>query len=202
MDNTNFEELESIVKIHTNLSDKLQPGDILSETSFVTVLKVDEDFVNVRDTHGNELNIGIDYINSIYDSADHYNDEVKLNGTELIKVLMEHKNTVCSVLYKKADKKKAKRKYLAELTAQANLIDSISMENAEDKYDKIIEILANPLSTVEEGELRLMKGFHKGEVDARGRIKFYDLEDEGKLKLVDPRTIIHEILSNTKYIKK
>lgn len=178
---------------------KIQTSEILSETSYFTVKELLPEGALLLDSYGNECEVGEEYLKNIMCSADQFKTEEKINQSEMIARLLENPRTACSVYFQKQDKSKTKKVYLAEVTAQA---ETVKQEFLDKGSVAIIEALKNPTSETIPGEMRLIKGYHNGTQDARGRIDFIDMEDEDKLKAVDPRKLVYVIVNNIKYTLK
>ena len=184
---------------------KLQIGEILSETSYYTVKKVNDDIsignvgAILLDGNNNEIEIGKDYLENIISSAEQFTSEEKVNQTELIKTILTNARIATSIYFKKQDKKKTKKAYLNEIEIQAEAVREDFLNSG---MSAVIKALSDPISKVIPGEMRLIKGYHHGTQDERGRITFVDMEDDNMVKAVDPRTIEYAIINNVKYILK
>jgi len=184
--------------------DKLQLGEVLSEASFFTVDRIKTDFGEaiLTDAHGNSVTLSRKYLEQILGSANQYVAEEKISQTDIITKLMENPRTACSIYFRKKDDKKLVKDFKAEKAAKIKEVQNASLSKAEDLLHNLID---NPISKVIPGEMRLIKGYHLGTRDDRGRINFVDMEVKDptrRFKGVDTRTIAYAIINNVKYIKK
>jgi hypothetical protein len=182
---------------------KLQPGDILSETSYYTVKNIYTDHVDVE-VGGEVMELGNGYLEKLVKSANQYESEVKLSRTDVINILKANPRTACSIYYRKKDEEKGKRAYEAEKTAKIQEIQSATLANAAKLLEDLID---NPISKFTPGDMRLIKGYHENGMDTHGRLMFSDAEAKDKdgnfiVKGVDTRTIEYIIVNRIKYTKK
>ncbi|MCP4255022.1 MAG: hypothetical protein GY775_16770 [Candidatus Scalindua sp.] len=180
---------------------KLKVGSILSETSYFTVTDKTSSSITVKDSHGNEgLDINKNYCEKILNSSDQFESTEKCTQTQLSEIATGNNNIAMEIYFKKADKKKTKKAYKEDLETQATQVSKDFMAKG---ISAIIDALKTPVLDYTLGEMRLIKGYSLGSLDAHGRLNFCDLEDEKNLvKGVDVRTIEYIIVNNVKYIKK
>ena len=79
-----------------------------SETQFYTEIKRVGDKVQLQNQNGDNIVVNTDYLN-LLNSADTYNKEEKLNGTELIELILSYPRTAMSIYFQKSDKAKTKK---------------------------------------------------------------------------------------------
>ena len=194
-------------------------GDVLSESSHYKVL-ADNGNLNFKLKHlesGDMVYIGKEYIHNYLESADDFNNEVKVtredkkDGTLGIRSIFEgiHGSQVFTVCFKKQDTPKSQRKLNAEI---ATLISDFSKEidtiqknkkgvaDAAKKFAE--ELIKNPILPYEEGEDRVLRGF-KIQFESRdGRYNCIDMdiEDTNNVRPVNINTIRWIILGGTKYV--
>ena len=185
----------------------IEPGSILSETSFYVVKEVQQAKVIVSDDYGHEITLGKAYVEQITVSADHYETEEKKSMTELAELFINSPRIAMTVAFITKETEKTKKDFDAEKTAKINEIQNASLKNATALLSDLIE---NPITRAIPGKLRVMKGRHYGNVDDLGRIHFIDMEikrDASKdydtrSRQVDPRTIQYLIVNKVKYTLK
>ncbi len=84
----------------------IKPGEVLSTTKYVTVVKREADYLKVRDTDGSELTIhGPEFIEKSLYSGTQYSAEEEVTKTELAAHLLDAGDTVFTVEFIKADGK-------------------------------------------------------------------------------------------------
>lgn len=185
----------------------IEPGSILSETSFYVVKEVQQAKVIVTDDFGHEITMGKPYVEQITISADHFETEEKKSMTELAELFINSPRIALTVAYITKDDQKTKKDFDAEKAAKIAEIQSAPIGKVEALLNNLIE---NPITRVIPGKLRVMKGRHYGHVDDLGRIHFIDMEikrDASKdydtrSRQVDPRTIQYLIVNKVKYTLK
>lgn len=84
----------------------VKPGEVLSTTKYVTVVKREADYLKVRDTDGTEFTIhGPEFIEKSVQSGMQYTTEEEVTKTELAEKLLSAGDTVFTVDFIKADGK-------------------------------------------------------------------------------------------------
>ena len=200
---------------------QLKQGSIISESSHYIVNKVSLSTVYL--THfesGEEVQIGMSYLKHYTDSADFYNEEVKVtkedkkDGTLGIRSIWEniHSGQVFTVCFKKQDKPKSKKKINAEISS---LIESFSNEIDNVKNNKkgvancakqlIEELVNNPILPYEEGEERVLRGYKIQFSSRDGRYDCVDMDitktdKESGIRPVNINTIRYLIYNGVKYV--
>lgn len=185
----------------------IEPGTILSETSFYVVEEVQQAKVVVVDDYGHRINLGHKYVNEITVCADFYEKEEQKSMTELAEIFINSPRIALTVAYITKATEKTKKEFEAEKTAKITEIQNASLKNASALLNDLIE---NPITKEIPGKLRVMKGRHYGHVDDLGRVHFIDMElkrDTAKdydtrSRQVDPRTIRYLIVNKVKYSLK
>ena len=200
---------------------QLKQGSIISESSHYIVNKVSNSTAWL--THfesGEEVQIGMSYLKHYTDSADFYNEEVKVtkedkkDGTLGIRSIWEniHSGQVFTVCFKKQDKPKSKKKINAEISS---LIESFSNEIDNVKNNKkgvancakqlIEELVNNPILPYEEGEERVLRGYKIQFSSRDGRYDCVDMDitktdKESGIRPVNINTIRYLIYNGVKYV--
>ena len=171
---------------------QLKKGSIISESSHYIVDNILGSTATL--THfesGQQVQISTSYLENYTNSADLYNEEIKVNkedkkdGTLGIRSIWEniHSSQVFTVCFKKQDKPKSQKKLNAEISS---LIDSFSNEIDNVKNNKkgvancakqlIEELVKNPILPYEEGEERILRGY-KIQFESRdGRYNCVDMD--------------------------
>jgi hypothetical protein len=177
---------------------KLKVGEILSETSYYVVTKKNSNGIEAT-SHGQTIGLGKAYVEQILASASQVDKEEQMSQTDIVNVILANPRTACSIYFKKQDEKKKVGDYKAEKAAKIHQIQNAKVSDVEKLLSDLID---NPIVATIPGAMRLIKGYHNGTQDERGRIQFIDMEDKSIMKGVDPRTIEYAIVNNIKYIKK
>ena len=200
---------------------QLKQGSIISESSHYIVNKVSNSSAWL--THfesGEEVQIGMSYLKHYTDSADFYNEEVKVtkedkkDGTLGIRSIWEniHSGQVFTVCFKKQNKPKSQKKLNAEISS---LIESFSNEIDNVKNNKkgvancakqlIEELVNNPILPYEEGEERVLRGYKIKFSSRDGRYDCVDMDitktdKESGIRPVNINTIKYLIFDGVKYV--
>lgn len=200
---------------------QLKQGSIISESSHYIVNKVSNS--NAWLTHfesGEEVQIGMSYLKHYTDSADFYNEEVKVtkedkkDGTLGIRSIWEniHSGQVFTVCFKKQNKPKSQKKLNTEISS---LIESFSNEIDNVKNNKkgvancakqlIEELVNNPILPYEEGEERVLRGYKIQFSSRDGRYDCVDMDiiktdKESGIRPVNINTIKYLIFDGIKYV--
>lgn len=180
---------------------KLKVGEILSETSYYVVTKKDNNGIEAT-SHGQTIVLGRQYVEQILASADQFTGNiVELNQTDLINTILANPRVACSIYFKKQDEKKKVGDFKKEKEAK---IAEITNAKVSDIPKLLSNLIDNPIVATIPGAMRLIKGYHTGVQDERGRLQFIDMEDPKVTapKGVDMRTVEYFIVNNVKYIKK
>ncbi len=178
----------------------LQKGDIVSETTYSTVQEITKSGTAVLlDINGNKAEVGDSYLETMMNTADQYTNTEKMNQSELIKILLANPNKACSVYFKKQNTAKTKKKFNEDVTTWLEAAEKAFLDEGRKGLKKFA---TDQVQDYIPGEMRLMRGYHEGEQDDRGRIKFIDMEDENKVKVVDPRTLQYIIVNDVKNEKR
>jgi hypothetical protein len=171
-----------------------------SETQFYKEVKRAGNRVQLVNQKGENIIVEKEYLDVI-NSHDRVKTEEKISQTDIFNIIMANPKTVMSVYYQTKDEKKLVRDLKAEKDAKIKEIQSAKVSDVEKLLSDLID---NPILTFTPGKMRLMKGYHFGHQDERGRIQFKDMEEVNPelLKGVDPRTLEYAIVNNIKYVKK
>lgn len=204
-----------------NKSHLLKEGSIISESSHYIVENILGSTATL--THfesGQQVQISTAYLASYTNSADLYDNEVKVgkedkkDGTLGIRSIWEniHSGQVFTVCFKKQDKPKSQKKLNAEISS---LIESFSNEIDNVKNNKkgvancakqlIEELVKNPILPYEEGEERVLRGYKIQFSSRDGRYDCVDMDitktdKESGIRPVNINTIKWLIFNGVKYI--
>lgn len=200
---------------------QLREGSVISENSHYIVKRVSGSNAWLQHFEsGEEVEIGIGYLKHYTNSADLYDEEVKVtkedkrDGTPGIRTIWEniHSGQVFTVCFKKQDKLKSNKKLQEEINT---LVEKFSKEIDWIKANKkgvantakqfITQIINNPILPYEEGEERVLRGF-KIQFESRdGRYNCVDMDiertdKENGIRPVNILTIKWLIYNGVKYI--
>ena len=200
---------------------QLKQGSIISESSHYIVNRVSGSNAWLQHFEsGEEVQIGVSYLRNYTNSADLYNEEVKVtkedkkDGTPGIRTIWEgiHSGQVFTVCFKKQDKPKSKRKLQEEIDTIieqfSNSIDTVKNNKkgvANAAKNLITELVNNPILPYEEGEERVLRGY-KIQFESRdGRYNCVDMdiertEKENGIRPVNINTIKWLIYNGVKYV--
>ena len=201
----------------------IKQGDIFSEESHYKVIRILGNSIEFQHVESN-TNVTIEkaYVKELLKSGDQYDKivevtkEDKKDGTPGIRTIFEniHSGQVFTVVFKKQDTPKSKRKFNEEVDAIVNKvceeIDKVknSKKGVADWAKKTISaLMMNPISKVEEGEMRTLRGFKLQFNSRDGKYRCLDLDIERTDKetgerLVNINTIEQLIYNGVKYIVK
>jgi hypothetical protein len=177
----------------------LQPGQVLSETSFYKVEKIVGSQAQFKAEDGQSVVLNEGYINSFLISGDNYSKEEAVTRTEMSEILLKNPFRAMTANFNKQVKDTDIIKEIQEAYENATPKDFAS---------KMKTAVKNGMA----GEERTMKGYHFGSQDDFGRVHFIDMgidRDFSKTtydtrqRLLDTRTLNWLIVNDTKYtIKK
>lgn len=201
--------------------DQLKRGAVISESSHYIVNRVSGSSVWLTHYEGGEdVQIGVSYLKNYTNSADLYNEEVKVtkedkkDGTPGIRTIFEgiKSSEVFTVVFKKQDKPKTKKQLESEKEAQrAEAVALIDKAKKQKKsmaiaYKEALEFIQNnPIKDYIEGEDRVLRGFKVQFVSRDGKYKCIDMDIEktdretGE-RLVNINTISQLVYNGVKYI--
>lgn len=165
--------------------ENLTEGELISETRFLTVVKVGSEKVQVRTKDGVDVILQKDYVEKL-NSADQYSKEEKITRTEMQEILLRSINVALTVNYNKKVDEKIAKKLLSEVNGKS--LSPVALK----KLAKDVTV----------GPERVMVGYHLGYTHDTGRLKFYDQEANFMMKQVDPRTLNWIIVGDVKYTLK
>lgn len=204
-----------------NKSHLLKEGSIISESSHYIVENIlGSTATLIHFESGQQVQISTAYLASYTNSADLYDNEVKVgkedkkDGTLGIRSIWEniHSGQVFTVCFKKQDKPKSQKKLNAEISS---LIESFSNEIDNVKNNKkgvancakqlIEELVKNPILPYEEGEERVLRGYKIQFSSRDGRYDCVDMDitktdKESGIRPVNINTIKWLIFNGVKYI--
>lgn len=203
--------------------DKLEPGSILSESSHYIIKRISG--CRVWLTHyesGEEVEIGKGYLKNYTNSADLYDKVVEItkedkkDGTPGIRTIFDsiHSGQVFTVCFKKQDKPRSKKSIEQQIDTLVEKFSSTIDKVKENKKGvantakSMIEyLIRNPISTIEEGEDRVLRGY-KIQFESRdGRYNCVDMdiertEKESGVRPVNINQIKYLVFNGVKYIVK
>lgn len=204
----------------TNVED-LKKGAVISESSHY-ILKdiIGSTAILTHFESNSEIQIGTSYLSNYTNSADQYTTVVKVtkedkkDGTPGIRTIFEsiHSGQVFTVVFKKQDKPKSKKKLQDEIEALVNKfsedIDKVkaSKKGVADKAKQLInELIKEPILPYDEGEERTLRGFKLQFTSRDGKYKCMDMDIERSDKetgerLVNINTISCLIYDGVKYV--
>lgn len=204
-----------------NKSHLLKEGSIISESSHYIVENIlGSTATLIHFESGQQVQISTAYLASYTNSADLYDNEVKVgkedkkDGTLGIRSIWEniHSGQVFTVCFKKQDKPKSAKKFNAEVneivTRVCEEIDQVKSSKkgvAEWAKRTISAIMANPVSKYEEGEDRVLRGYKIQFSSRDGRYDCVDMDitktdKESGIRPVNINTIKWLIFNGVKYI--
>lgn len=200
---------------------QLKEGAVISESSHYIVKKVVGNTAWLQHYESQEeVQIGISYLRNYTNSADLYNEEVKVtkedkrDGTPGIRTIWEgiHSEQVFTVCFKKQDKPKSKKKLQEEIDTIieqfSNSINTVKNNKkgvANAAKNLITELVNNPILPYEEGEDRVLRGY-KIQFESRdGKYNCVDMdiertEKENGIRPVNINTIKWLIYNGVKYV--
>lgn len=204
----------------TNVED-LKKGAVISESSHY-ILKdiIGSTAILTHFESNSEIQIGTSYLSNYTNSADQYTAVVKVtkedkkDGTPGIRTIFEniHSGQVFTVVFKKQDKPKSKKKLQDEIEALVSKfsedIDKVkaSKKGVADKAKQLInELIKEPILPYDEGEERTLRGFKLQFTSRDGKYKCMDMDIERSDKetgerLVNINTISCLIYNGVKYV--
>ena len=170
-------------------------------TNYFTVKEVNGQMVILTNQNGQDLKSNLETVKKAMQSADEYSKEKEVTQTQLSEIIKENKNIAMSIYYQKSDKSKSKKAFNEE---KATKIDEIKLAPTSKVAGLLEDLMDNPILPYIPGEMRLIKGYYPGGIGNNGFFPFVDVEDNYTLKseAVNPRTIVHVIVNDVKYIKK
>lgn len=204
-------------------TDSINVGDIFSEQSHYVCTGKTLRSINFKHIESNtEVTIDKNYVKDLLKSADQYTDTVEVtkedmkDGTLGIRSIFEsiHSGQVFTVVFKKQDTPKSSRKFKAEVGIIVNKvceeIDKVKNSKkgvADWAKQTIYALMINPVSKIEEGEMRTLRGFKLQFVSRDGKYRCLDMDIEKTNKesgerFVNINTISELIYNGTKYVVK
>jgi len=181
----------------TKLSNRLKKGDILSETQYYTVDRINGANVILTTDNGSDITVGRGYADNHLKSADHYDSINKVSRTELVNIIMGNARKAMTIHYNKKLKKE---------DMDARIINLYPNQGG--KLVSKAQFQANVQALLDlKGEERIIRGRHYGSQDANGRLHFVDMDQkkdpnkdyDTRRRLVDPRTVNWAIIDLVRY---
>ena len=202
---------------------KIKIGDVFSEESHYQMIGKKGNSIEFKHLESDtNVSIGATYVASLLRSADQYTvtkevtREDKKDGTLGIRSIFEniHSGQVFTITFKKQDSPKSARKFNAEVDAIVNqLCNELEAVKTSKKgvakwaKETITALATNPISRIEEGEMRTLRGFKLqfNSRDGKYRCMDMDIQKDSKEtgeRLVNINTITELIYNGVKYIVK
>lgn len=170
---------------------KVKVGSVFSRHSFGSVERTSPWEAEVKNTHGLKWTVSGDLIEKEFQFADQFDVELHVTRTNLIDLLRARPFTAMTVTFrKKVDMKDA-------ATDIWSKIADPTIRDTPKAFEKLLTVALA-------GEVRVMAGYHSGEADAHGRIKFTEIlaGGESQQRLIDPRTVEEVICARAKHLVK
>jgi len=175
---------------------KLQVGEVLSETQFYTVDKVSGNKVQLINDEGQSIIVDDLYVDKCLDSSVQFDKTEKITRTELTEIVVGSARIAMTVNFnKKVDVKDVKAALHALYPNKGGIVSQAQFKK---NVNKAVDL---------KGEERTMTGRHYGTTDSTGRLQFIDMKAVRKVgaaydsrqRLVDPRTLNWAIINGIKY---
>ena len=203
--------------------DKIVVGDIFSEESHYKVVSKGIEGIHFEHIEsGTQVSIDKNYVKKLLKSGTQFTEvkevtkEDKKDGTPGIRTIFEniHSGQVFTVTFKKQDTPKSAKKFNAEVDEivkkaceEIDKVKSSKKGVAEWAKNTIYALMQNPVSKVEEGEMRTLRGFKLQFNSRDGKYRCLDMDIERTAKesgerLVNINTITELIYDGVKYIVK
>lgn len=202
---------------------KIKVGDIFSEESHYKVVSKSFNGLNFEHIEsGTQVSIEKAYVEKLLKSGDQYTEvkevtkEDRKDGTPGIRTIFEniHSGQVFTVTFKKQDTPKSTKKFNAEVDEivkkaceEIDKVKSSKKGVAEWAKNTIYALMQNPVSKIEEGEMRTLRGFKLQFNSRDGKYRCLDMDIERTDKetgerFVNINTITELIYNGVKYIVK
>lgn len=180
------------MKKNTTDTGFLAVGDRLSRVSYMEVMAIGPNFIEVKNQDGLCWKISNAVIAAETYTAAQYSEEVKCSRTELVEKLEGARDSVFTVVFNKKVNQKSMVEALSEIANNPDEIFSLSD----------LKSTAKSLMT---GPERTLVGYLASTEPKMGRSTVVDLQvstDKHRLRLVDHRTIKELVLRNVRYVLK
>lgn len=171
----------------------LQVGEVLSESQYYKVEKVQGNKVQLATEEGSSIVVDSGYVDKMLQSATQFETTEKITRTEMAELFVSNSRIAMTVMFNKQLAPKAVTDAISGIYSQLGL----GMTQAD--FTKRVKGVVNL-----KGDERVMTGRHYGGVDVNGRVSFVDMnvQSGNPNRLVDPRTINYLIVNNVKYLIK
>lgn len=202
---------------------KIKVGDVFSEESHYKVVSLLGNSINF--THiesGSTVTIEKNYVEKLLNNADQFSKivevtkEDKKDGTPGIRTIFEsiHSGQVFTVVFKKQDTPKSSKKFKEEVDV---IVKKVCEEIDKVKNSKkgvadwakqtVFALMNNPVSKIEEGEMRTLRGYKLQFSSRDGKYRCLDMDiertdKESGERYVNINTISELIYNGVKYIVK
>lgn len=162
---------------------KVKVGSVFSRHSFGVVVGRFSG-VEVKNLDGMSWTISPDLVEKEFSFADQFDVEVTTNRTSVVGVLVGRPYTAMTVKFRK----------------KVDLKDAAEALFPGEDFAMGPKLWRSRVEEVMAGEVRTMEGFHSGEHDAHGRLKFTEIVNGApQQRLIDPRTVFEVICHRTRY---
>lgn len=179
-------------------SSKLKVGEVLSESQFYVVEKVQGNKVQLKPDSGDSITVSDGYVEQFLTSGEQVESpEVKVSRTELATLFLANANVAMQASFNKQVKEVDVTKEI--MNTYQNSTPSVFEKAVKAAVKKGLD-----------GEERIITGYHTGNVNEFGRVNFVDMKlardttknFDNRLRQVDPRTLNFVLLRGTKHIVK
>lgn len=171
---------------------KVKTGSVFSRHSFGTVRRQSSWECDVENVEGTKWTVSGDLIEKEFSFADQHDVDVSTSRSSVIGVVVARPYTAMTVTFRK---KVEPNEVADDLFLKRTIVDDLLMgeEKAQKEWRKRVSLALA-------GEVRVMAGYHTGEHDAHGRLKFNEIVDgKAQQRLIDPRTIEEVICHRARY---
>lgn len=159
---------------------KLEVGDFFSRLSYGQITRIVGHSVHVKNSEGREWSIDDELVAAEFSIAGQYEQVLKVTQTEMIEFLLANRRTAMTVNFNKKPDEGDIAKVLA--AGQGTQTD---------------RAWKSKVKLALEGEERTAIGYHEGNLDERGRLRFY--EHGTGMRLVDPRSLNWLVVGRARY---
>lgn len=175
----------------------LSKGEILSENSYYTVVKIAGNKVQLKNDKDEDIVVDSKYVDSCLQSAEQFSKEEAITMTEMAARFISNPGVAITVNFNTKVK---------EVDVVKEIMTAYEGSTIKDMETAVKKAVKSALVGTE----KTLRGRHYGNMNELGRIQFIDMEvtkDTSKaydtrMKLVDPRTINFFISRGTKYTIK
>jgi hypothetical protein len=174
----------------------LKKGEVLSESQYYTVEKIQGDKVQLSTDQGESVVLDKGYVESLLTSAEQFSESENITKTDAAAKILSAAGVAMTINFNKQVKEADVTKEVMAAVTGASIKD-------------IEKAVKAGVKKAIQGEERTIVGRHHGDVTDLGRINFIDMKlDRGnsnfdaRLRQVDTRTVNWFILRGKKYTVK